>query len=43
MTLLRMLAKNLNDAKASRDLAKAPKDRLVEAVRDQKGNFMMKP
>ena len=39
MTLLRMLAKNLNDAKASRDLAKATCDRLVEAVRDCESQF----
>ena len=39
MTLLRMLAKNLNDAKASRDLAKATCDRLVDAVRDCESQF----
>ena len=39
MTLLRMLAKNLNDAKASRDLGKATCDRLISAIRDCEGQF----
>ena len=39
MTLLRMLAKNLNDAKASRDLGKATCDRLISAIRYCEGQF----
>ena len=34
-----LLAKNLNDAKASRDLGKATCDRLISAIRDCEGQF----